>query len=199
MFSKFIAFYGINNIGKSTQALRLEKYLNETGYKVCYIKFPVYEITPSGEYINSILRPTDENCRQTISEEELQMWFAINRYQFVEKLNEKIATHDFVIAEDYVGTGIAWGHTKGLEIEWLEALNKYLPREDLAVFMHGTRGMDAKEERHIHEFDDQLVERCAEVHEKLALKYGWSKVEVSENWDITQQRIWAIISDKFGI
>ena len=53
---KFITFYGINNIGKSTHARILYDRLKELGYDPIYLKYPVYDMEPSGPYLNKILR-----------------------------------------------------------------------------------------------------------------------------------------------
>ena len=41
---KLIAIYGINNLGKSTQAHLLVQELQDQGYKAQYLKYPIYDI-----------------------------------------------------------------------------------------------------------------------------------------------------------
>ena len=94
-----ITLYGINNIGKTTQALRLVERLKEAGHDAVYVKFPVYEIEPTGTYLNSFLRSGET---QKITEEELQMWFTLNRYQFEPTLKQWLREGKIVIAEDYI-------------------------------------------------------------------------------------------------
>ena len=62
----FITLYGINNIGKSTQALRLVERLKAEGFDAVYVKFPVYDVEPTGVYLNQFLR---SGGAQEISEE----------------------------------------------------------------------------------------------------------------------------------
>ena len=101
----FVTIYGINNIGKTTQVELLKENLEKKGLKVFNLKFPIYDIDPSGSFLHSVLR----SRQQTISEAELQMWFALNRYQFQDKLQHLLATYDIVLAEDYTYTAVAWG------------------------------------------------------------------------------------------
>lgn len=185
-----ITLYGINNIGKSTQAKRLVKRLEESGREVVYVKYPVYDIGPSGPFINNILR----GGVQDVSEDELQMWFVLNRYQYQDQLKAHLAAGKIVIAEDYVGTGIAWGVAKGLKLEWLESLNKHLIEEDLAILFEGKRRMGAKEDGHVHEQDDDLVEKCAVVHRDLGKKYGWKVLQVQDGINRTTDSLWAMVS-----
>ena len=184
-----ITLYGINNIGKSTQAKRLVKRLEEVGKEVVYVKYPVYDIGPTGPFINDVLR----GGLQDVSEHELQMWFVLNRYQYQDQLKAHLAAGKIVIAEDYVGTGIAWGVAKGLDVEWLENLNKHLIKEDLAILFEGKRRMGAKEEVHVHEQNDELVARCAVVHRELGKKYGWEVLQVKDGINRTTESLWEMV------
>lgn len=189
----FIALYGINNIGKTTQAKRIVEKLKSEGKDAIYMKYPVYNIEPTGSFINEILR---SGKKQKISEEELQMWFVLNRYQFEPKLKKMLSEGKIVIAEDYIGTGLAWGLVKGANLDWLIKINKYLKKEDLAILMDGPRKISAKEEKHIHEEKDELVDKCRKVYLDLAKRFSWNIVKVSKNWDITTKRIWEIVKDQ---
>lgn len=191
MKGKFITFYGINNIGKSTQAQLLKKRLSNSGYDVVFVKFPVYDLEPTGPYLNRFLR----KGKQEISEEELQMWFALNRHQFQPRLKKWLSEGKIVIAEDYTGTGLAWGSLKGASLPWLIEMNKYLIVEDLAILLDGRRSIIAKENSHIHESDDELVEKCKSVFHTLAKKYSWKRVELCENKDDTADKVFKIVKD----
>ncbi|MEK7126676.1 MAG: hypothetical protein AAB848_01075, partial [Patescibacteria group bacterium] len=166
----FITIYGINNIGKSTNAKLLVEKLENAGRKAVYMKYPVYDLEPSGPFLNKILRGGDG---QKISEDELQLWFIINRYQFESSLKKLLNDGNIVIAEDYIGTGIAWGVAKGLDQKWLEDGNKYLLKEDLAILLTGERHTRSKEKIHVHEQNDELSKKCANIFEMLADKFGW--------------------------
>lgn len=196
MKGKFIAFYGINNIGKTTHALRLVNRLNASGYKAVYIKYPKYDLAPSGPYLNKILRKSKHNV-QPISEEELQVWFALNRYQIEPYVRKLLTEGKNVVAEDYTGTGLAWGWLKGANLAWLEEINKYLLKEDLAVLLEGKRTLKAKESNHIHESDDILVEKSKKVHSILAKKYGWKIVKLANTKDETADKVWGVVKDFF--
>lgn len=186
----FITLYGINNIGKSTQAKRLVERLKAAGKDAVYIKYPVYDVEPTGSYLNAFLR---SGGVQSISEEELQMWFTLNRYQFQPTLQEWLAEGKIVVAEDYTGTGLAWGTVKGAQTEWLERLNAGLVKEDLAILLDGERFTHASEKDHIHESNEDFMQRSREVHVALGEKYGWITVPVLGNAETVSDSVWAII------
>lgn len=189
----FITFYGINNIGKTYHARRLTQRLNDAGRKAIYIKYPIYDLAPSGPYLNKILREHGQN----MSEQELQLWFVLNRYQFQPQLKEFLQKGFVVVAEDYIGTGIAWGMAKSKiparMQRHLELMNKYLVQPDVAILLDGKRQKKSREAGHIHESDEKLLARCQRIFKKLAQKYHWKKVITHEDKDVTAARIWRVI------
>lgn len=192
MKGKFITIYGINNIGKTTQSKLLVEKLKKAGYKAKYLKYPIYKIRPSGYAINKILR---SRTGQKISEEELQLWFVINRYQFEPRLKKLLNAGYIVVAEDYIGTGIAWGVAKGLKEEWMEKVNENLLKEDFSILLEGNRNFIAKEVEHLHEQNDILIEKCARVHLHLASKYGWHKIKVRNQIEATSDFLFKTVDD----
>jgi len=188
---KFIVFYGINNLGKSTQAKILVESLKKRGIKAEYLKYPIYDLKPSGPFINKVLRG---GKKQKISEEEFQMWYTLNRFQSEPKLKAKLEKGIWIVAEDYIGTGLAWGWTKGADLEYLENLNKTLLKEDLAILFYGKRFLDAKEKIHLHESNNELISKCQHKHQLLARKYHWQKIFANGTREEITQKIWVIVS-----
>lgn len=188
----FITIYGINNIGKSTNAKLLVKKLKDAGRKAVYLKYPVYDLEPSGQFLNKILRG---GGTQKISEDELQLWFILNRYQFESSLKKLLNDGNIVIAEDYVGTGIAWGVAKGLDQKWLEDANKYLLKENFAILLVGERHKQSKEKVHVHEQNDELSKKCANIFEMLANKFGWKKIIVQEKAEDTSKLLFDLCAE----
>ena len=198
MRGKLITFYGINNIGKTTQSQLLVKRLRDEGIDAVFVKFPIYDIEPTGQFLNRVLRESDGRV-QKIPEEELQMWFALNRFQFEPTLTKWLEEGKIVIAEDYVGTGIGWGTAKGASQDWLENLNHYLLKEDFAVLLEGVRTMKAKEVDHIHESNDELVERARDVFSRLADEYGWMRVQMEPVKEDSAEKIYKVVKNFLSI
>ncbi len=193
MKGKFIVFYGINNLGKTTQAKKLVSYLNERSLEAEYLKYPVYDLEPTGPFINKVLRGSE---KQEIAEEELQLWYVLNRFQYEPVLKNKLEQGVFVVAEDYSGTGVAWGTAKGADEEWLINLNKPLLKEDVAILFDGERFMQAKEANHLHESNDELMNKCRQVHLELGEKLGWKKVNANGSIDYVFERVLEILKEE---
>ncbi|MCX6734836.1 MAG: hypothetical protein NTZ25_02895 [Candidatus Peregrinibacteria bacterium] len=187
---KLITIYGINNVGKSTQTKILVEKLEKAGQKVKYLKYPLYDLAPTGPFLNSVLR---SEGGQKISEDELQLWFILNRYQFQPELKKFLEEGYIVVAEDYVGTGIAWGTAKGLSQEWLEEANKFLLKEDLAIFIDGERDPRVIEKIHVHEQNPELMMKCAGVLKAMAKKFDWNLVERKSTIEETAGEIWEVV------
>jgi thymidylate kinase len=130
---------------------------------------------------------------QKISEEELQMWYTLNRYQYQPELQKKLDLGHIIVAEDYTGTGLAWGSTKGADLKWLESMNRYLLKEDLGLLLDGKRFLRGREANHIHESNDPLVEKCRQSFLKLSKKYDWKIVNANQAVSEVSLEIWEIV------
>jgi len=188
-----IAIYGANNTGKTTQARLLVRNLRAAGYRASYVKYPRYDLSPSGTYINRVLR---KSRTQNISEEELQMWYVLNRFQAEPDLRRKLERGEIIIAEDYIGTGIAWGMTKGANLAWLETINAPLLHENIGILLHGVRFLQGKETRHLHERDNSLMKKAAAIHLRLAKQYGWKIVKAARPIETVAQDVVTIVQKR---
>src|SRR5476651_1712670 len=99
---KFIVLYGANNLGKSTQVEMLIQSLEDKNIPVKKLKYPVYDLEPTGPRLNAVLRQGLK-----LPEEEVQELFAQNRRDYQEKLQKDLDDGYWIISEDYKGTGIA--------------------------------------------------------------------------------------------
>ena len=193
---KLIVFYGINNLGKTTQAEMLVDFLNKKNLLSEYLKYPAYGLKPSGEYINEVLRG---GKNQKISENELQMWYTINRFQYEPFLKKKLSQDKIIIAEDYIGTGLAWGTAKGADLKWLEEINSKLLKENLGILFNGERFLEGKELEHIHEQNDDLMLCSRKAHLQLAKKYHWTIIDANQSIEKVHKNILKIISKEFEL
>jgi thymidylate kinase len=192
MKGKLITIYGINNIGKTTHSELLVERLIKEGHKSIYVKYPKYDIEPTGPFLWNHLRNPGG---QDISEYELQLWFVLNRFQFQPEMEKLLKEGYIVVAEDYIGTGIAWGISKGLDEKWLLKVNEGLIKEDFAILMEGERVLTAKEKVHVHEQNEKLIKKCEKVHSNLADKYGWKRVQIQKEIHETAELIWKVVDD----
>jgi len=184
---KFIVLYGINNLGKTTQAEMLVQKFKNHNLKAEYIKYPIYDLAPSGVILNNYLR--GENMHN-LSPREAQIFYAKNRTQFEKILTDKLNEGINVVAEDYTGTGLAWGIGAGVNEMFLKYLNSHLLKEDLAFLFDGERFKEATEAGHKHETDDELMNKVRNAHLELGEEYGWIKINANLSIDEIHDYLW---------
>lgn len=189
---KFIVFYGINNLGKTTQAKKLVERLEQEGCRAEYLKYAIYDLEPSGPILNDYLR---QGNPLGLSAREFQIFQALNRTQYEPMLKEKLKNGIMVVAEDYTGTGIAWGVGAGVDKDFLKKINSHLLPEDLGILFEGERFMQGAEAGHKHESDDEFTQKVRRVHLELGEEFGWSKIDANAGIDEIHEKIWNLTKD----
>ncbi len=167
--------YGSNNLGKSVQTGLLAEYLRGRGLEVAQLKYPIYD-SETGRIIDDALRHRIKYS--DLPDEYLQWLFAENRRWYEPQLIQTLESGCWVVAEDYTGTGKAWGLTKGVKREHLERVNQGLMEPDWAVLLDAPKRFGNGIERgHRHEdAGDELWLRNRGIHLELAAEYGWEVI-----------------------
>lgn len=177
---KFIAIYGINGIGKTTQVELLVEYLKKQGKNASRLKYPVYDLAPEGPFIYKYLRNPHFRKKNELSTHELQKKYADNRKRYEKELKKRLNNGEWIVAEDYIGTGISWGLTWGGDLEYLEKINEKLFQADFSILMHGDRFTTAIEKDHRNEMEAERLIICKNFHNLLADRYGWIRVNANQ-------------------
>ena len=194
---KFIAIYGINGIGKTTQVEILVKYLQSKGVRASRLKYPVYNLEPEGPFIYNYLRDPQFRMKNELPTDALQQKYADNRTRYEPELEKRLASGEWIVAEDYVGTGIAWGLTWGGNLEYLEKINKNLMPADFSILMHGERFNTAIEKDHRNEMEAERIQICKNFHLLLANKYGWTIINANQIMEKVKEDIVKIIDQLY--
>ncbi|HKC04756.1 MAG TPA: hypothetical protein VKC54_02705 [Patescibacteria group bacterium] len=192
---KFIVLYGSNNIGKTEQARRLTENLNAIGVITESVKYPIYDLEPTGQILNRILRKGNPD---KYSAEETQKIFAQNRFDYQPELEARLSKGYWVVAEDYKGTGIAWGLTFGVPMDKLLEFNKDLLKEDLAICLDGERFSSGIERNHLHEGSD-LWDLNRAVHQEMSNVFGWEMVNSNQNRENVAKDVLEKVVNRFRL
>lgn len=187
---KFIVLYGINNLGKTTQARQLVGRLNKAGRKAKYLKYPVYDL-PSGERINKYLRGGNP---ENLSAKEAQILYAENRREYEPTLVADLENGFDVVTEDYWGTGVAWGMGAGVDKDFLLEINKDFLREDLALLFVGERFAAGIEGNHRHEQDVELTKKVETAHRELGQQFGWKVINANQSVEEVSKQVWQCVN-----
>lgn len=187
---KLIVFYGINNLGKTTQGEILLEYLKKKGIAAEYVKYALYDLEPSGPILSDYLRKGNP---YELSAREFQLTQVINRTQYQPILEKKLNEGTWIIAEDYTWTGVAWGIGFGVNKAFLEKINSHLLAEDLAILFDGERFMEGVEKVHQHEQNNKLTEDVRAIHLELASEKKWPIIQSDQTKSVVHQHILDLI------
>lgn len=189
-----IALYGINNIGKSTQAGMLVDRFEKEGFSAVHKKYPFYNLHPTGPMLNAYLR---EGNPYKLTPREFQILQAFNRTHAEPIMREFLEKGINVIAEDYTGTGIAWGMGAGVDKNFLININTHLYKEDIAILLDGDQFESGREAKHKHENDRTLTSEVRHYHRVLANEFRWDLVNANQGYKTVHETIWNILNPAF--
>jgi dTMP kinase len=126
---KLIAFEGLDQSGKQTQALRLRQAIEADGLTVVSFDFPDYQ-TPIGREIGAALRGG-----RAFPPDCLQLLYVANRCEHRPAIEAALAAGQWVVCDRYVASSIAYGEAQGLDPEWLALIQRVLPPADMTVLL----------------------------------------------------------------
>lgn len=190
---KFVVVYGMNNLGKTTATKALVESLCGRQIPARYLKYAIYELEPTGPRINAYLRGGNPECLTPLLFQELQVQ---NRRDFEPQLREWLENGDWVVAEDYLGTGIAWGMVAGIPVEVLEEMNYGLLVPDIQCLMDGERFSTGREINHAHEGAEDLWQKGRECHLFLARRYGWPIIYANQARETVLEDIVSLVEKR---
>ena len=193
---RIIALEGIDQSGKRTQTRLLAKELKKKGAKASTISFPIYK-SPSGRQIQRFLQG-----KQEYPATALHILYSLNRWENQEQIIKLTQSSDFVIADRYYPSNLAYGVSRGLSLEWLQGLDRGLPTASLVIvldvpvpasFARKSRGRD------VHEKNRQLLAKVTRTYRKLAEKLGWKMVDAERPVEEVHEAVWGLVRKKFGL
>ena len=124
-----IAFEGLDQSGKQTQAERLLEAFRAAGHTAEFLTFPAYE-TAIGTEIDYALQGQREYQPDT-----LQLLYIANRFEFRPKIEAWLAAGTMVVCDRYLASSIAYGEAQGVDAGWLAAIQKSLPQPALTILL----------------------------------------------------------------
>ena len=125
----FIVVEGLDGSGKTTQAKLLVRQLRKT----CSAR---YTAEPSNGKIGQFIRNRIlyEKTRPPTTVEALL--FAADRIEHIQnEVVPALAMGQTVVSDRYVYSSLAYQGSAGLGSEWIQTINQYAPKPDLALFI----------------------------------------------------------------
>jgi dTMP kinase len=174
MTGSLIAFEGLDQSGKQTQAELLRDHLTAQGRVCQLLSFPDYA-TPIGGEISRAL-----HGERDYPPDVLQLLYVANRGEKRAQIEAWIADGVVVICDRYVASSIAYGEAHGLDAPWLAEIQRFLPAPHLTILLDiapETAAGRKATARDRFERDLDLLARVRASYRRQAGADGWVRLE----------------------
>jgi dTMP kinase len=175
-----IAFEGLDQSGKETQARQLRARLQNEGRVVRAASFPDYD-TSIGREIRLAL-----DGERDFGPEVMQLLYVANRFEYKPRLDSWLASGDTVVCDRYRASSIAYGEAMGLDPVWLDGIQQYLPRAAVTVFLDISPATAVRRKetgRDRFERDLGLLTRVRESYQRQSAALDWIVIDAEQSKD----------------
>src|SRR5437762_2457515 len=165
-----IAFEGLDQSGKQTQAELLRDWLKQEGRKARLVSFPDYG-TSIGEEIARALQGERE-----YGPDVMQLLYIANRYERKPDLLRWLDGGLVLVCDRYLSSSVAYGEACGLDPAWLAEMQQFLPAPSLTILLDIAPETAVKRkavERDRYERDLAMQARVRESYRRQAVADGW--------------------------
>lgn len=196
MSGALIAFEGLDQSGKETQAQTLRDALKASGHKARFLTFPDYG-TSIGEEIARALQG-----ERDYGPDVMQLLFIANRYERKPEIDRWLEGGLVLLCDRYLASSVAYGEAQDLDPSWLAETQKFLPRPDLTVWLDiapetAVRRKTADRDR--YERDLALLARVRESYRRQAAAPGWVRIDGERSRELVAADIATAVASQLGL
>jgi dTMP kinase len=191
-----IAFEGLDQSGKQTQAERLRDRLKQDGHKARLVSFPDYA-TSIGEEIARALQGERE-----YEADVMQLLYVANRYERRADLQRWLDGGLILVCDRYVASSIAYGEAQGLEPGWLADVQKFLPPPSLTILLDispETAVQRKAVDRDRYERDLAMQGRVRDSYHRQAAANQWVVLDGEQSKDAVAAEVLSAASSRLGL
>jgi len=191
-----IAFEGLDQSGKQTQAERLLTAFRSAGHGAEFLTFPEYT-TAIGAEIGRALRGERDYQPDT-----LQLLYIANRFEFKPRIASWLESGTMVVCDRYLASSIAYGEAQGVDAAWLTETQRFLPQPSLTILLDmppDVSLMRKQADRDKFERDLPLLGRVRESYHRQAKQAGWIRLEGERDKDAVSADVINAIRSRLGL
>jgi dTMP kinase len=192
---RLIAFEGLDQSGKQTQAERLRDRLKQEGRKSRLVSFPDYA-TSIGEEIARALQGERE-----YGPDVMQLLYIANRYERKADLLRWLEGGLMLVSDRYTASSVAYGEAFGLDAVWLVELQKFLPPAWLTIFLDiapETAIQRKSVDRDRYERDLALQMRVRASYQRQAVSEGWLVLDGERTKDEIAADVFSAVASRLA-
>jgi dTMP kinase len=196
MQGALIAFEGLDQSGKQTQAEALRDAVSAAGHSCELLSFPDYA-TAIGTEIHRALYGEREYAPDV-----MQLLYVTNRYETKSRIDRWLADGRVILCDRYTASSIAYGEAQGLDPLWLADLQRFLPTADLTLLLDiapevAVRRKAAGRDR--YERDLELLTRVRESYRTQASDARWALIPGDRAKEEVTAEIRRVVSTRLGL
>ncbi len=174
MAGLLVAFEGLDQSGKQTQAELLRDAVVAGGRECRLLSFPDYE-TPIGREISRALQGDHE-----YGPDVMQLLYVANRYEKRVRMEQWLRDGLVLLCDRYTASSVAYGEAQGLDARWLGEIQRFLPPPDVTILLDiapdtAVRRKAAGRDR--YERDLALLSRVRASYARQAALPGWVRLD----------------------
>ena len=174
MTGLIIAFEGLDQSGKQTQAERVREYVTGRGRECRLLSFPDYD-TAIGTEISKAL-----HGERDYDPDVMQLMYVANRYERRRDIARWMAEGVVLVCDRYLASSIAYGEAQGLDPAWLRDIQRFLPQPGLTILLDiapETAVHRKAANRDRYERDLALLSRVRDSYRRQATEGGWLRLD----------------------
>ncbi len=190
-----IAFEGLDQSGKQTQAELLRDHLKDEGWKARLVSFPDYGTT-IGEEIARALQGERE-----YGADVMQLLYIANRYERKPDLQRWLDGGLVLVCDRYVASSIAYGEAQGLDPVWLMEMQKFLPAPSLTIVLDiapETALQRKAVDRDRYERDLAMQARVRDSYRRQAAEQSWIWLDGERPKDAVAADVFSAVASRLG-
>jgi dTMP kinase len=190
MHGLLIAFEGLDQSGKQTQAELLRDQLTASGRHVQLLSFPDYT-TAIGHEIQLALHGSRD-----YGADVMQLLYIANRYEWKGRIAQARERGTILVCDRYLASSIAYGEAQGLDGEWLQQIQRFLPQPDITFLLDIAPEVSAHRktaDRDKYERDLALLARVRASYLRQA-ENGWVRLDADRDRDAVAADVYAAVA-----
>jgi len=188
MSGLLIAFEGLDQSGKQTQAELLRDRLKQDGRKARLVSFPDYGTSIGAEIARAL------QCEREYGPDVMQLLYVATRYERKPVLQRWLDGGLVLVCDPYMASSVAYGEAFGLDPAWLTEMQKFLPPASLTIMLDiapDTAARRKSADRDRYERDLAMLARVRGSYRRQASTGGWVVLDGERSKDAIAADVYA--------
>lgn len=188
-----IAFEGLDQSGKETQARRLRDRLRASERKARVVSFPDYGTSIGEEIARALAGERD------YGPDVMQLLYVANRHERKDDLERWQQAGIVLLCDRYLASTVAYGEAQGLDVTWLEAIQRFLPPPALTIYLDISPDTALERKatgRDRFEKDYALQVAVRQSYQRQAQAVDWVRIDGERAVDEIAEEVAQVVSSR---